>query len=394
MKNRIRFLGVFIILVLLFDMRQDAVLPVANLAFLILLFLSLPHYKYLKMCTPHFCYIAFTLYNFVSLIWSPDINYSITRSITVALLFLLFSTIVIYYRGGFKTLNTLLVFFMVGSLLLLILMCVETGSFSLEALKSSERLDSQDFMDSNLIAKIIALGSAIHTFLYLNLYKKKWFLFLAIIFLFGVLLTKSKGAMISYIVGNICVLYFHYKNINNISSFYKLLFAGAVVIGALLSSGIFGDAFIRLTGMFDFISSNDANDDYSTFERLDLINTGWDYFTKKPLLGYGIGSSNYLLKGNYFHNNYIQLLVEVGIVGFLLFYSIYYYIIKTLWTYRNNSYSTLMLSMLIVQLFSDINNATYYSKLNCILLGISFMTVQIVKSQIKVENYERTKNHC
>ena len=59
-----------------------------------------------------------------------------------------------------------------------------------------------------------------------------------------------------------------------------------------------------------------------------MIQYGMDYFKERPLLGHGIENFRYLYaqevgKETYSHNNYIELLVNNGIVGLLLYYSFY-----------------------------------------------------------------------
>lgn len=58
--------------------------------------------------------------------------------------------------------------------------------------------------------------------------------------------------------------------------------------------------------------------------RAELIRYGLELFAENPLLGYGL--NNYQLfhwSGLYSHNNYIEVLVSLGIMGFLIYYSIF-----------------------------------------------------------------------
>lgn len=61
--------------------------------------------------------------------------------------------------------------------------------------------------------------------------------------------------------------------------------------------------------------------------REEVWKIGWELFGKKPLTGYGLGTSQELIKaeswkfvrhqGNHFHSSYITILVELGIFGLL-----------------------------------------------------------------------------
>lgn len=62
--------------------------------------------------------------------------------------------------------------------------------------------------------------------------------------------------------------------------------------------------------------------------RVFLLLWGIDWFLEKPLLGHGINCFRVLSdqtlmfagKNFYAHNNYIELLVGVGIIGFIIYY--------------------------------------------------------------------------
>ena len=52
--------------------------------------------------------------------------------------------------------------------------------------------------------------------------------------------------------------------------------------------------------------------------RFEMIKVGIDLFAKRPFLGYGIGSYRLVAGFNtYAHNNYIELLVSIGLIGLL-----------------------------------------------------------------------------
>ena len=60
--------------------------------------------------------------------------------------------------------------------------------------------------------------------------------------------------------------------------------------------------------------------------RVNLIKLGWEWFKGRPWIGYGMStfSTLYVQNGGYralyAHNNYIELLVGTGIVGFTIYY--------------------------------------------------------------------------
>jgi len=65
---------------------------------------------------------------------------------------------------------------------------------------------------------------------------------------------------------------------------------------------------------------------FSTRERVELIRYGWELWLQRPYTGWGWGSTSELVprailveqEYPHFHNTWVQLLVEVGVVGWLL----------------------------------------------------------------------------
>lgn len=65
--------------------------------------------------------------------------------------------------------------------------------------------------------------------------------------------------------------------------------------------------------------------------REEVWRLGWDLFLKRPVQGYGFGTTQELIRaeswrftqfqGGHFHNSYIEALVEVGLIGLLAFVS-------------------------------------------------------------------------
>jgi len=71
--------------------------------------------------------------------------------------------------------------------------------------------------------------------------------------------------------------------------------------------------------------------------RTDLKNKGWDYFSDNPILGYGLNNFRVLYgreKGlyAYSHHTPIELGIAYGFMGILLYYAIYFLVLKKLLT--------------------------------------------------------------
>jgi transposase InsO family protein len=98
---------------------------------------------------------------------------------------------------------------------------------------------------------------------------------------------------------------------------------------------------VRFEGLMSFFEGNLANPDASTAVRYMMIDNGWHWFLRQPILGYGLNSFAFMfspiLYDVYAHNNYIELLVDLGILGFLAYYSFYVYITAKLIRIQHDS---------------------------------------------------------
>lgn len=371
--------------------RGVADVPYANYSFVLAFLASLPSIVSLfnkKIEFPIIIGIVFAILCMLSLFWSPDTTFSTTRTITVFLMQLIFIMIASYQDNSLKAVKVFLVSLFLGASLLLILSSTSLSAFSSPSIRTSGRQTTDLMSDDNLLGKLLAIGSTICLFFYL---KRRRLLYLIVFLAYSVVLVtlKSKGALLSFLAGSLVLLFVYFYKRNKIGRFGWIVAISCILFINILNSGFFGDAFIRVTNMFGFLS-NDANViDYSTELRMYYITYGIECFLQSPIFGHGIGSSDFILRGSYFHNNYIQLLVETGIVGFVIYYSVYVWFLKRLWKYRTYNECMLCLALVVIFILSDISNTTYYSKLNYIILGISYLSICNAKRNVKSLCHEK-----
>ena len=72
--------------------------------------------------------------------------------------------------------------------------------------------------------------------------------------------------------------------------------------------------------------------------RAEMIKLGWNAFLERPIFGYGMSNFSVLYEqvtgaSTYSHNNFIEILVSGGLVGFVIYYSIYVYLFVKLIKY-------------------------------------------------------------
>lgn len=139
---------------------------------------------------------------------------------------------------------------------------------------------------------------------------------------------------------------------------------------------------------YDIDSTTSSEGSASDNIRLAMLFKGWLWFLEKPILGNGIGNFQTLFgeinngKEFYAHNNYIELLVDTGIIGALLYYWIYIYVIRKSFI-RGSRYDLAVASFFIVLMIAEFGHVSYLvfciQFLLCIVLCRLGRTSQIEK---------------
>ena len=210
--------------------------------------------------------------------------------------------------------------------------CVTTyflvGSETFSLLGSSDtsfRLAS-DEQNANDVGMTCAYGT-IFSLWFLNYGKAKgdakiWFVFAFLInFIFG-LLTGSRKAMLMLVIGISIVLFM--KSVydrNAVKNFFKMLGVIVVicfVVSMIRNNDLFSVVNERVDGLIAGFSGRKGVDQ-STSDRMLMSEVGMKLFWGHPFFGRGAYAS-YVYFRTYSHNNFVELLMNMGFVGFALFY--------------------------------------------------------------------------
>lgn len=146
---------------------------------------------------------------------------------------------------------------------------------------------------------------------------------------------------------------------------------------------VIGERLVTLFASFTGIGDTDN----STLSRFLMIDYGIDFFKQQPVLGYGLNNFRYLygsLTGDYVysHNNYIELLVGLGLVGTLIYYSGYFYLLfKSL--FKLNYLHVFVFVNIIIVLIMEAGLVSYYSYYIHFFMCLSFVSISIVKREQK-----------
>lgn len=231
----------------------------------------------------------------------------------------------------------------------------------------------------NTVAMYLGLMSipSIYKFLFEN---KRFYLVVYIVSIAFMLMTGSKKALI-YIILGLVILSVQKNGIRLQRYIFPILLAVGVIILILNNQFLYNIIGART---MDFLASigfkiEGAHYSNSTSLRLSMYKLAFQAFMENPIFGGGwFYFSAYSGLGTYSHNNYTELLVNYGIVGFLIYYIMFFYVLlklKKISKLDNNA--KLLSTMIIVILVCDAAAVTFSLYLiNYIVLVFGFLYVR------------------
>lgn len=236
----------------------------------------------------------------------------------------------------------------------------------------------------------VILGISYLFSLYFILYeKKKYFLLPTVILLVFIILTGSRSGLLFLLIGTLCMLYF--KNRTTITAKIKYLFfiIAVIFIAYLLvfKIPIFYEILgVRLENMFELLLTGDTNE-ASIVNRKNMIEYALLLFTEKPILGYGVDNFR-VFYGTYSHNNFVELLVGLGIIGAGTYYLIYFHQFNLLFKMmkKGYSYSYVFFSIVLASLTINISRVPYKDKEFYIIFAIVSVLYGVYLQQKRTRN--------
>jgi len=227
-------------------------------------------------------------------------------------------------------------------------------------------------------------------YLFDNKSEKRWFYYYQyiniLLALYMILLTVSKKGIIFGSLLFLAYIAISLKSKEGIKRIFLLSIIGTIIIFFFIDWGEVNKYFENVLYRFDAFSS--ALDDRggmnnSTEIRKQLISFGLLAFQGEPLFGYGLGNFRFISGGQYAHNNFVELLVGVGLIGFFIFYLMYAYLFYILFRIVKieSDLKKLFLIFLSILLGMDAALVSYGDKTTMYLLV--FMYVYILQELMK-----------
>ena len=332
----------------------------------------------------HYFILAFIADCFCSVMWAWNSALALSKTITLFLIFICMSLIYPYFSKQ-NTVDDLLKVFLKSGYFLCIYTLVFYGqSGVMNHLKSNIRIGN-DFTNANALGIVAATSIIIEVYYIINNKADIWAIFMApaIVVL---AISQSRKAIVLVVIGTAFLIVSNSKN-KSIGKSILGVVGGIITLFILMyllsNVSIFSGVMSRFTTFFESLNGQRAEDIRTIFRRI-----GMAQFKRTPIFGIGIGNSLELLgrsgyNRTYLHSNMVELLACLGIVGFLIYYSIYFYLGYKLFKYRkcDDGITNLCFVLLVMMFIMDYAQVTYYDKVQYLYFMCFFLNVKFVEAR-------------
>ncbi len=253
--------------------------------------------------------------------------------------------------------------------------------FGVDILGEGRMSDTENGVNGNGIA--ISLAFALYSiylifyFSRVSFFNRPFYYFLVVLFFVFLVFTGSRTALVMLVLP--FTLYLFLKSKYKLVALFSI---GILMVGmyyVIMEVPQFYNVLgVRIIEALDIASGNTEGGDSS---RLLLFLYGVEWFQDNPFLGIGI--NNYRVLSNvtppfvgknfYAHSNFIEMLVDVGIVGFLVYYSFVFTLLKRAVATFSSNISKLVLALTITIFLHDIISMSYYEWEMHFLICITFV---------------------
>ncbi|MGN0181270.1 MAG: O-antigen ligase family protein [Candidatus Ornithomonoglobus sp.] len=230
-------------------------------------------------------------------------------------------------------------------------------------------------MQRNTTGYILMFGCFFNLFFGAQINKPIYLLFAAVCFI-GSILTGSRKIIFGYAAAIALYAIFH----KDVSIRIKRIAIIAIILMITIPLAYripmirhaFGD---RLRAVFDTsiqdgsVASRDKVKEIAIelFKKYPIFGRGWNAVSRKYIEAFSAE------RGLYAHNNYLEVAADFGIIGIILFYwKFAYVLLKCIKRVKTNQYASFLSICLIVVFFLDYGQVTYMYLYMMTVFGIMF----------------------
>jgi O-antigen ligase len=143
----------------------------------------------------------------------------------------------------------------------------------------------------------------------------------------------------------------------------------------------------RFEGLFDLMSGGESNISGDAM-REKMIEIGLDRWMESPIWGYGVDTFKYYNKtvtGHFYyaHNNYVEILYDLGIIGFVVYYGFIAYMTNELRKKWKSApkYCSLGIGIIIMTLVYDFGGISFYTVFTIMMLAFAYTAINIAEKE-------------
>lgn len=327
---------------------------------------------------------AMALFCFLSTSWAINEADAMEKGITLTSILLCFSVFYYYFRYSSNQTEKMVEALLWAGYVVVVYSFLYYGfSGVLTLLSAGMRLDSE-FDNVNTIGMICSITTIISAHYIINKgFRLRFLLTIPTVLLLSA--TGSRTSLITCILGVCILISVKYVSGGFISSMFKVFFILTILLGAvflLAQLPVFSGINERMMGLFSLFTGKGEVDGSAQLRDLYRL-LGLQIFSEHPILGIGMGNTHiytyqYYRHDCYLHNNFVEMLANGGIVGFILYYSIYVYIVTKLIKQRLyvQPMGKLIGIIVFVMLLTDYGSVSYYSKVSYFILMVVLIYLQ------------------
>ncbi len=326
--------------------------------------------------------VALCSYSMLSLFWKDEANTTVvTLTLSIIQVGLICACIINYCTDRLH-LHRVIWFFMIAAVAL----CVRFVMLvPVELWGQGDRFSKDTIFGSNTPAMVLSYAAvfALWMFLYrANTGAERWWLLVAmLVFMFVSMMAGTRKGILIFAAALVILLLGKAQNLREAVG--KVFLAAALAVGIYILMMevpvLYGSIGYRIESLVMGVLGEET--DSSTLGRSLYISDALKVFRQHPFLGVGQDGYRYLnpYHFTYSHNNYTELLANLGLVGFCCFYSLHIWLLaRCRYLGRQRMLPLCLLAMLLI---ADIATVSIAGEITYVLLGIAVGAVAVARTE-------------
>ena len=200
----------------------------------------------------------------------------------------------------------------------------------------------------------------------------------------AIMFLASRKAILMIAVALVTLLFTYSKNKNFVKKMMVILIILVALWYVIQNVPAFSIIKDRLDNTFAFFSGDAGEDSIADLNRVYYIKASLMAFLESPVIGNGFYYSQYLL-GTYSHNNYIELLLNNGIIGFCVYYFCYVKMFREAGGLKKTSRLAYVFIITTMMTFvaMDVGVVSYFNRYTLIILMLCCVTCAVHQNAIE-----------